>query len=198
MGYTHHWWRPLEIDPEQFRLWRDDVESVIHAGGVQIRGWDGKNEPGISDQLVSFNGDADANQSVETFHVPRVAEPRPWETATTFRKESDGTMVDLGPILPGSHGTGGFCKTNREPYDVVVIACLIALQHRVPEVCVMSDGDIADWISGGILLTMATGEMVPLMLGCPHDDRMPGWAPQKIEMAKFYQVDGHEHVEVEA
>ena len=42
-----------------------------------------------------------------------------------------------------------FCKTAQKPYDVVVVACLAVLKHRMKDLIVISsDGDSADWWLG--------------------------------------------------
>jgi hypothetical protein len=47
-----------------------------------------------------------------------------------------------------------FCKTAQNPYDVVVVACLIVLKHYLPDnIQVNSDGNKSDWIDG---LNLAT------------------------------------------
>lgn len=44
---------------------------------------------------------------------------------------------------------GGFCKTARKPYDVVITACLITLKHYLGQgFQVESDGLASDWIEG--------------------------------------------------
>lgn len=51
-----------------------------------------------------------------------------------------------------------FCKTNRNPYDTVVTACLIVLAHRLgPFVTVSSDGRRDDWNDGLILARKVLG-----------------------------------------
>jgi hypothetical protein len=43
----------------------------------------------------------------------------------------------------------GFCKTARKPYDIVVVACLIVLKHRLGNLIdVSSDGYVDDWEEG--------------------------------------------------
>jgi hypothetical protein len=45
-----------------------------------------------------------------------------------------------------------FCKTNNNPYDTVVTACLIVLKHRLGDnISVSSDGRRDDWNNGLIL-----------------------------------------------
>lgn len=42
-----------------------------------------------------------------------------------------------------------FCKTARKPYDIVVVACLIVLSHRLPKhFRADSDGTKGDWVDG--------------------------------------------------
>lgn len=43
----------------------------------------------------------------------------------------------------------GFCKTAQKPYDIVVVACLAVLKHRLGDcVSVSSDGDAKEWEDG--------------------------------------------------
>lgn len=42
-----------------------------------------------------------------------------------------------------------FCKTAQKPYDLVVVACLAILKHRLGDsIEVSSDGDASDWLDG--------------------------------------------------
>lgn len=48
-----------------------------------------------------------------------------------------------------SENDWGFCKTNRKPYDTVVVACLAILKHRLRDaIDVSSDGRVKDWVAG--------------------------------------------------
>ena len=50
------------------------------------------------------------------------------------------------------NGSFNFCKTNRKPYDTVVVACLITLKHYLGEcVTINSDGNSSEWESGLLL-----------------------------------------------
>lgn len=50
-----------------------------------------------------------------------------------------------------------FCKTGRRPYDIVVVACLAVMKHRMgPLFYVDSDGDFMDWLAGVELAKAAT------------------------------------------
>jgi len=51
-----------------------------------------------------------------------------------------------------------FCKTAQKPYDVVVVACLTVLQHRLKgAVKVASDGDTKEWEQGVAMAKRVTG-----------------------------------------
>ena len=53
---------------------------------------------------------------------------------------------------------GDFCNTNRQAYDVVVMACLVVIKHCMGEdFAVSSDGDTADWQDGLELAKRVTG-----------------------------------------
>ena len=63
-----------------------------------------------------------------------------------------------------SENERGFCKTARKPYDVVVVACLAILQHRLKDaVKISSDGRPVDWMEGLKLARKVTG----LSIGMP-------------------------------
>jgi len=163
MGYTHYWHRPKVLDLARFRHFREDVARLLahlpqrsdSAGGyysdreLTVRGPDGKGDPIVTDELVSFNGDAtlagrtgrgnDEDMSHETFHLPRVYEPQDWQ-----RPDNCGRYFD-------------FCKTARKPYDLAVTAALIALRHHFPEVGVSSDGTANGWTTGLALCRSVLG-----------------------------------------
>ena len=51
-----------------------------------------------------------------------------------------------------------FCKTARKPYDIVVVACLAVLKHRLGDLIdVSSDGNAKDWTQGLELARRVTG-----------------------------------------
>jgi hypothetical protein len=162
MGYTHYWHRPETLDPRRFSRFRQDVARLLthlpertgSAGGYYrdddliVRGPDGMGDPVITDELVSFNGnaplagDAEADDfSHETFHIPRVYQPQDWQ-----QPDGQGRYFD-------------FCKTARKPYDLTVTAALIALNHYFPnpDVALSSDGTAEDWEPGLALCRAVLG-----------------------------------------
>ena len=65
MGYTQYWNGPIDIDDAL----KADVRRIFKysAGqGIIIRGGDGTGEPVITNDVISFNGDALENNDYET------------------------------------------------------------------------------------------------------------------------------------
>lgn len=57
--------------------------------------------------------------------------------------------------------SSGFCKTGREPYDVVVTAVLLAARDRLGSSLVLeSDGGPANWVAGHTLAERALGRSI--------------------------------------
>ena len=77
--------------------------------------------------LAERTADEDGNGSYETFYVPRVYEPREYET------QENGLYFS-------------FCKTAYRPYDLNVQVCLIAFNHWFGDrFHITSDGTNAQW-----------------------------------------------------
>jgi hypothetical protein len=142
MGYTHYWTRPKTIPVMKFSLWTEDVRAILLAthDKIAICGPMGNGPPVIRSDEVALNGTEEGDLAHDTFQVPRVFLSEP------------GSIV--GPRRP----CGDFTKTERKPYDLVVVASLIRLKLHVPKVRLSSDGDSADWGRGVDLCTQVFGE----------------------------------------
>jgi hypothetical protein len=183
MGYTHYTRRPEELDAVAFRAFSVDVESIFKVAteaGYHLAGGMGEGDPEVGPDRIWFNGAANCGHparhhgiawpsasasgvedeqdaqagtwiggarlaarqcsgdcSYETFGLERVTQRRPWD--------DDARVFE-------------FCKTNYQPYDVVVTAVLIALKrHFGDEVTVSTDGTDKDWEDGRQLTTVACG-----------------------------------------
>jgi hypothetical protein len=121
MGYTNHWQRPTELDATAFGKAVADLRRVLPDLGVTLAGFDGHGTPTLDDDHIVFNG-----------KVPHLCEP--FEIA----------RVEFDPR--GRDRFFSFCKTEHQPYDLVVKAALIILfRHLGESLAVGSDGSDADW-----------------------------------------------------
>lgn len=67
MGYTRYWTRTEKQMDEDFVDFCNEVLNTCKNLGIRIRGWDGEDEPTISTDLISFNGNGDDCLNHETF-----------------------------------------------------------------------------------------------------------------------------------
>jgi len=84
-------------------------------------------------------------------HIPLADGSGEKGTRPTFSQE----RIDFNGVDESSHETfrvelnkdteSEFCKTAQKPYDILVCACLIILDHYIPTFKVSSDGDESDW-----------------------------------------------------
>lgn len=140
MGYTHYWYRPKAIPVATWEKFRADVCLLTNtwnkAETPERRVAYEYDQPGklptANKNQVRFNGIGEGGH--ETLIIERVIPKADWDR----------------PSFRGGPKTEEFtfCKTAEKPYDGLVVACLIALHHHVPETNVSSDGDDGDWAKG--------------------------------------------------
>jgi len=142
MGYTHYWdTAPGEYDVAAFSMFVDHVSKVLSVTNVPIAGPDGSGKPQLSEDAVSFNGASD--ESCETLRIARVVVA-----------EDDPSQVF------------NFCKTDWQPYDVMVTATLLLYRHQFPDsVALSSDGEPEEWQQGCDLVKAACGFAPEILLG---------------------------------
>jgi hypothetical protein len=142
MGFTRYWRVNSAVDPVRLSAAAQDMARIVAAGealGISLAGPDG--DPGTSPKLgedVVFNGAGQA--ALEAFSWPpdfQELNARGWST--------------------------DFCKTNGQPYDTVVAACLLAAKRRLEDgICLNSDIGPEDWGAGQDLYRDALGEEPPV------------------------------------
>ena len=88
----------------------EDVEKIIKEAPCAINGWDGTGEPVVTLKEIRLNGNELNDESCETF------------------------------LLNNGEQEWGFCKTAREPYDLVVATILRRISILNPGFEVSSDG----------------------------------------------------------
>lgn len=124
MGYSHYWYKPKELEADRFKLFADDVRKIIcrvseegwNGKNIVIRGGNGEGKPEITDEIISFNGDTDNGLDSERFYISRIEKDDRTKTDKFINGDKDGYFKS--------------CKTNLEPYDLVVVASLIAFKYR--------------------------------------------------------------------
>jgi hypothetical protein len=118
MGYTHYWHRTKVEDQKKWDALVEFTRMAISVSAVEIHGSDGYGDPDLTKDLIRFNG-----KSPELYH----------ETFLMSRNPRDDVP--------------DFCKTNRKPYDVVVVAVLMEAE-RLGFLKMSSDGGEDDLVDG--------------------------------------------------
>jgi len=123
MGYTHYLTHTRHHSPARVAAALRPLIEHGEAAGV-LAGPMGEGRPDYD--RGAFNGRADLGLAHETFDP--CEEPRP---GSRIRRQ------------------GGFCKTDRKPYDSYVVAALCRLEALYPKTfTVGSDGRVEDWERG--------------------------------------------------
>ena len=111
MGYTHYWYQNENLDADLFKKASADCEKVCVGASIQFE-YDDSKPPIFNAEQIRFNGIEDDGH--ETFHITR----------------------DFESSYPQTNNKGqffSFCKTACKPYDKLVTACLVVLNHYFGE-----------------------------------------------------------------
>lgn len=130
MGYTHYFKMLDNATPEMYKAFSDEAHEILRTAeinkGIQLA-------DGMGEELTAWQADDE-----------RVM-------FNGFGDDAHETFL----WTPNSTGFN-FCKTAQKPYDVVVVAVLIALGRAYGDaVEISSDGEYADWTDGAALYQMA-------------------------------------------
>lgn len=138
MGYTHYWYinpakgKAKEIEAAYQRAIRD-CQRIAHYYQKNAEDWARLSGYTAHCSVGSYGG-LMVNGKGEEAHEPFI-----------MREHF-------------SQNDGGFCKTARKPYDMVVVACLAVLKHRLKGAFeVSSDGYAEDHEAGIALAQHVTG-----------------------------------------
>jgi len=128
MGYTHYWRfnnigiKASDLEERYQRAVKDCQKIVRYAhinGLVKLSGYTAHCKVGKYGGVV-LNGTGD--NAHENFYLRE-----------HFKQNEDFN----------------FCKTAQKPYDIVVVACLAVLKHRLGDnIEVSTDGFLKDWVAG--------------------------------------------------
>lgn len=142
MSEEQYWRRPLELEINRFKAFGEDCKTIIElAAEDKIRVRDVK----ITDEIVRFN-------CYETFYIDRILDLKRWENPfgegihvarAIISNDPDYKYPDLRvSIGEGTDAKDYYlqtCRTNWKDNRLVVIACLVALKHRFPDIWIDSD-----------------------------------------------------------
>lgn len=120
-GYTHYWKAApgqtgVVIPSAQWSKLLSVTSKILDVAatkGISVRNGVGEGEPLLNNKYISLNGDAGLEESYETFYFTR-------------------TLEEFS-----------FCKTNRKPYDAVVVSILAQAKKILADLIVVnSDGGV--------------------------------------------------------
>ena len=178
MGYTHYWYRELEINPATFRRIATDFGKIVLAlddAGVKLADWEGKGIPEISEEVISFNGLENCGHTPNSEIVipwptkdaggikhSMVSEAGRWFAGTLLSARTCNGHCDYESFVfprvtekkqwyePKADGLQfECCKTAFRPYDLGVTAFLIIAKHHLGDkLRVSSDGEDQHWEEG--------------------------------------------------
>ena len=136
MGYTHYFRITDERAKEAMPKTAEIIKDIFKTFPEVsdcLKGGDGYEDPIINEVGIVFNGDAEKHEDYETFFI-------------------DVNNLD-------SH----FCKTARQPYDLAVCLCLIALKDTLKAKCGFSFRGLFSFKSDGYFMNSKknNGEIIP-------------------------------------
>ena len=161
MGYTHYWQQARDFTDTEWAELTATAQRVIKSCGVPLLfESDQIKPPQIDGERIRFNGVT--RDGHETFVMTRKKRARRDYEA----ESSDPDDAENAPRFE-------FCKTAAKPYDVAVVAILIAASSiggmkdsNYPAVSWSSDGETADHDAGRrLLIEVTTAAVQPLALG---------------------------------
>ena len=181
MGYTHYWYRPLEIPPDIMKKIAQDIRKlvpVLEQHGVKLADGLGRGKAEITAERIWFNGPGNCGHEQRDLCI---AWPAPGAGGVGETKDSvEGSWFAGSTIstrccggdcshetfsLPQKMGKEYLqessdhpglyfecCKTAFKPYDIAVTAALIVAKHYLgDQISVSSDGEEAQWFDGQML-----------------------------------------------
>jgi hypothetical protein len=116
MGYSHYYDQKRSLTTKEWNDLVDATHLIIFNAkedGIVVKNGMGEKSPDITAKEIVLNGDASMGLDYETFAINK--------------KKGERTF--------------GFCKTNRNPYDKVVVSILNYLKINLPDAFdISSDG----------------------------------------------------------
>jgi hypothetical protein len=148
LGYTNYYKVPVILDVKKFKKLSVELETIAgllpsYKETILICGWDGTGHPVFTNDDIRFNGEEKNGMDCETFSISQ---------DNTKEANARGSKNEL--VLD-------YCKTNRNPYDLMVKISMLRLKHHFPKCEISSDGNISDWKQAKEIYKKAFGGRMP-------------------------------------
>jgi hypothetical protein len=128
MGDTHHWYRIPELNPKKFFVVADECKRVLERWQATASDGSPCSDAMVAQRLGAVMLTSEClfiEGTVEHFKLPRV-------------------FAEMRPLRDGKYHQS--CKTHRQPYDLVVMACLLVCKHHFKKDFKLSSNYlIAEW-----------------------------------------------------
>jgi len=152
MGYTHYLMQHRDLSTDEFEVVKNfsthlfsHLEKNAETMGFNLAGPMGYDKPSVTDNSISFNGEAKFYEDHETCLIDR-------------NIDMDDGWVKQKMERDGYNFT--FCKTAHKPYDIAVVAIYSFISDRFGDAFVMdSDGEEEDLEMGKKLAKTIADEM---------------------------------------
>lgn len=144
-----------DFEPAPFKLVIEDAKKVVAYATktltIKLGDGIGVGKPEITDELITLNGWKAKSESCETFWLSLHDKLEEWQDKNDYYllppgKSKPRLAPDMTVIPEAPHYLFSFCKTNRNPYDLVITALLIVAKHHLGDALFLgSDGDEKEW-----------------------------------------------------
>jgi len=141
MGYTHYWYKKPELKEAAWNRFAKDVVDIIGAVNRKVGSdivWESdtpSKQVEINSEVIRFNGAGELGH--ETFYFERKISAMDLQ-----RHKKVHSNLQEDEVF-------NFCKTAQKPYDLAVVAVLVAAKHHFgSDIRVSSDGNEDEWQAG--------------------------------------------------
>lgn len=156
MGYSHYVHRQSTLAPAPFAAWVADVRRLVAALPPTVVVHPEHTPPGRRPYSLHLAGPSGTGKAILTGDLVACNGATPYDGEPLVIARCWAVTPREHPDEHGRYFT--CCKTSALPYDLLVTAALIRLQHRFPaEVEVSSDGGPPDWADGQALCAAIFG-----------------------------------------
>ena len=146
MGYTHYWEFRVPKGIKAADLEKSYQQAIADIGKIAR----------VYNKECTKKGELGSRLSGYTAHVGKNAYGGAAINGKGENSHEDFSLREH--FKQNLENAFNFCKTARKPYDIVIVACLVILKHRLGNaIIISSDGNASNWIAGTELAKRLTG-----------------------------------------